>query len=411
MTTYRGFNLFVASTISETNGNMFTVRGNTASENQQFGNWIDTLLDSNDFSAPFRLAAATGKISLRGIPVNSEFSGYSGNSPDEAAYANSQFMSAQSTFDSANSRMTPSGAGFVSPFDTVHLNFSTRRNYLTIGGQAMTAPDAQIVFIHEIIHAVNNKFYADGAYVYEIFGQSSPLEEQITIFFTNFVYQKITGSTFERVGHLDGGDGAAGASASAVSYLRSAKLKSYEYQNGDFAPVFEFSDGSTVRKTYYRGSTVHAGADRVEVYLSGSSLPDTRAREILTESAVSHADPLQFAQDKVAEASAYIADKWSYAPEAMVVLSGERTRTSASIGNVDIEGPRPDSSGFIVVGARTNEPDGIFSENPEDARTLVFGSAGWAGSGVGTASLPSQSTIDFSAKDKLYGGDSHDILI
>ncbi len=419
MSNYRGFNLFSGATVVETHiatgaslGNTFTIRANTSAENQEFKDWIDLLLDDDSISAAFQIAAESQAITLRAIPINSEFSAYSGSDPDRAAYSASGFKSSDSsTFDAPNSRFTQRDQQFSTNRGVVHLNFATRATYLTQSGAGVSAPNAQIVFIHELAHALNRQFIASGDYIREPDSGFSTYEEQITIFFTNFVHNKTTGLIFERVGHETFSGQVGGQSRSSVSYLRDAKLKKYEFLNSNFAPLFELADGSTIRKTYYKGTAANRGADRVEIYYNSGNFNESKAMQILAESAVNNSDPLNFAKNKIRQVSSYIEGKWEFAPEAMVTLSGERIRSRIGTGTTDVEGPRQDAQGFVVSGARTNEPEGLFDSDPPDARTLIFGSAGWKGNGVGKSGAGNLSASNVAAKDKLIGGDNDDILI
>jgi hypothetical protein len=86
MTKYKGFNLFDGGPVTDKSGNTFVIRGNTDAENALFRAMIDSLLDNPALSKPFRELSATGDVYLRGMPLNSEFSDYTGTKPNGPAY-------------------------------------------------------------------------------------------------------------------------------------------------------------------------------------------------------------------------------------------------------------------------------------------------------------------------------------
>jgi Ca2+-binding RTX toxin-like protein len=222
---------------------------------------------------------------------------------------------------------------------------------------------------------------------------------------------KLDDAAIERVGHADG----VGISKSAVSYLANATLQDYAFVDNNFAPVFALSGGGEIRKTYFMGSApaggissmqAYSGADKVEIYYEDDDLKSAIVDDIIENSAIENSDPIELIQQKISDVNQLGFGHWLYQPQALQVLSGERIiEGGTATEDIDVEGPRPGTDGFVTITARSKSLLGI-DALAEDSRTLIIGSAGWSG-----IAESAKSTKDFNAKDKLIGGDSDDILV
>lgn len=396
MTAHRGFDLFAGGSLVNTGGlsGNFSIRGNTSAENIIFSNWIDELLDNDAVSEAFSLFV--GEVSVRAIPVNGEFPEYEGTAPDAAAYSITGFKAGDGYFTIGDvARARPAGSDFQTDKIVVHVNLVSTTDYLSTSGASYPIPSRQITFIHELTHALNFTFLNSEYTPEPGAAGSSTYEEQISIFFANFVYQEVSGATSERVGHITPTDGVDyGASLSSVAYLQDARLQHYGFENGDFSPTFSYADGGTLQKTYFKGDLNQQGADKIEIYYKSTNLSSPVVKKILENSAIETLDAIEYLNTKLGEIEQKTGRVWAFEQTALSVLSGERMRTNA----VDYEGPRPDDDGFIVNQARV-------AQEGHDEKTLLIGSAGWSG----VASLATNSSAN--AKDRLIGGDSNDILI
>ena len=316
---------------------------------------------------------------------------------------------------------------------TIHINLKETWQQLGVNGQAQTrswtnetGTNVPQSILHEIIHAYHRGVAESGG-GYNV-GTDLEYEEQITIFMENFLYEKLMTRPFdERVGHSTFQPAHFGASASAISYLSNYSLTAYQFSEGDLKASFVSADGLRISKTYIAGFPRNmgslqafertAGADRIEIHLTGAGLSplsagvlsDAQMLPVLQESAVLAGvlDIVKGSLDEFNELAR--TQRHTFTPQALLVFSAERYiggEKSALSGNfrVDVEGPRPNEVGVLEL----RVPSGFFGF---DLHTLLIGGAGWSGRDNSAKSVLDFSTMGGPAIDVLTGGGGNDILV